>query len=152
MLNRGVELVHFAMGDRVIEQGDEGDSMFVVLAGSVAVYFRDRKGGQNRKVSELGVGQYFGEMSLFTGQPRMATVIALQEGAECLEVSAGAVGPVVAARPTLMDEIAATVAARQVDTSGAAKGLGDKEREQEVAAVAQRVQLQIQSHLAGDLD
>ena len=35
--------------------------------------------GVGKKVSERGAGQYFGELGLFTEQPRQATVIVMDE-------------------------------------------------------------------------
>ena len=57
-------------GDNIIKQGDEGDNFYVVDTGRFEVYVGDKK------VTEVGPGGGFGELSLLYGQPRAATVTA----------------------------------------------------------------------------
>jgi serine/threonine protein phosphatase PrpC/CRP-like cAMP-binding protein len=57
---------------RVIEEGDEGDEMFIVLTGGVRVHSGDTK------ITALGPGQHFGEMALVDKVPRSASVTAEQ--------------------------------------------------------------------------
>src|SRR6266403_1706076 len=61
-------LNHFGRGERVIEEGAEGDSMFVLLRGSAQVSIS--KNGSTISVATLKAGDCFGEMSLLTGEPR----------------------------------------------------------------------------------
>jgi len=60
----------FPAGTTLIEEGRQGHEFFVLVEGSVDVR---RKG---RKVSSLGDGSFFGEMSLVSSRPRNATVTA----------------------------------------------------------------------------
>jgi hypothetical protein len=60
--------VAFAADETVVREGEVGDVLFVVMAGSVVV---ERDG---RKVAELGPGAAFGELALLDGEPRHATV------------------------------------------------------------------------------
>jgi Ca2+-binding EF-hand superfamily protein len=56
------------------EQGDEGDSFYVILEGSFEVLIRDR-GGRGEKVEKLLTeGQFFGERALLRDEPRNASV------------------------------------------------------------------------------
>jgi CRP-like cAMP-binding protein len=87
----------------VIREGDRGESMFVVMRGRVAVEASQPQAGLVR-LAELGPGEYFGEMSLMTGTPRMATVTALEETL-LLELGRDAVRGVLAANPRLVERL-----------------------------------------------
>ncbi len=63
----------FAKDARIIEEGSIGDSMYIILKGSVRV----TKYGQNEQeilISSMGTGSYFGELSLVDKLPRSANV------------------------------------------------------------------------------
>lgn len=63
------DVVSFEDGDSIIYEGEEGDSLYILLEGKASV----RKGA-----SELAVlvsGDHFGEMALVRGEPRSASVI-----------------------------------------------------------------------------
>ncbi|PTL77059.1 mechanosensitive ion channel family protein [Vitiosangium sp. GDMCC 1.1324] len=63
----------FARGEHIIEQGQHGNTFYLVGRGELSVC----AGGV--EVSRLSRGNYFGEMSLLTGEPRAATVVALTD-------------------------------------------------------------------------
>jgi len=66
--------LHYAAGERIIEEGAPGDSFFVVDRGEVEV--SKELGGVRRTLARLMEGQFFGEMALLTGESRAATVVA----------------------------------------------------------------------------
>jgi CRP-like cAMP-binding protein len=66
--------LHYAAGERIIEEGAPGDSFFVVDRGEVEV--SKDLGGVRRALARLMEGQFFGEMALLTGERRAATVVA----------------------------------------------------------------------------
>lgn len=102
----------FAPGETMIRAGDEGSSMFVVHSGRVAVQVPDR--GGPRTVAELTEGNFFGEMALFTGEPRTANVVAMEE-TEVLEIGHGAMKHLFDTNPGLAESISWTIAERQAD-------------------------------------
>ena len=63
-------------GEIIIREGDPGRSIFVILDGRVRVFTRDHH-GKELKLAVLGVGQFFGEMSLLSGNPRSSSVAAV---------------------------------------------------------------------------
>lgn len=56
----------------IVNQGERGDAMYVILSGTVQVYVSDAK-GREMVIDERTVGEYFGEMAL-DGAPRSASV------------------------------------------------------------------------------
>lgn len=60
----------------IINEGDVGESLFVLLQGKVKVYATDES-GREITYSNIDAGDYFGEMSL-DGGPRSASVITLE--------------------------------------------------------------------------
>jgi len=102
----------FAPGETLIRAGDEGSSMFVVHNGRVAVQVSDP--GGPRTVAELTEGNFFGEMALFTGEPRTANVVAIEE-TEVLEIGHAAMKHLFQTNPSLAESISWTIAERQAD-------------------------------------
>src|SRR5437868_461206 len=62
----------------IVREGAPGNSMFFITAGLVEVRKKDANTGIDFLLTQMGPGQNFGEMSLLTGKPRTATVIATQ--------------------------------------------------------------------------
>src|SRR5262245_13127446 len=65
----------FDAGATVVAEGDEGRSMFIVQSGDLVVSKRGHSGRVIR-MSGLGPGDFFGEMTLIEMQNRSATVVA----------------------------------------------------------------------------
>jgi cAMP-dependent protein kinase regulator len=68
----------FSKGDKIIEEGEESYSIFIIIDGKVHVYKRDISGAM-KFMDELGSGNFFGEISFLTGKPRTATVVAAED-------------------------------------------------------------------------
>lgn len=68
---------HYAAGEVIIRQGDVGEDFFLIVAGKVSVTVH-RPDTQEREVATLGHGDFFGEAALITGDPRNATVRAIE--------------------------------------------------------------------------
>lgn len=77
-LARHARLERYTAGERLVRQGDEGRSLFVVRSGEVRVE-RSEVGEPARELARLGAGSFFGEASLLTGEPRSASVVASSE-------------------------------------------------------------------------
>jgi CRP-like cAMP-binding protein len=76
--------------------------MFVITRGNVKVQIPDHDG--QKVINRLGANDFFGEMSLLTGEPRTATVVAEDE-VEVLEIRKGALKPIFEANPELMSSV-----------------------------------------------
>jgi CRP/FNR family transcriptional regulator, cyclic AMP receptor protein len=64
---------HFASGEAVFREGEEGRSMYVVCSGQLVVEKAGASGRQIR-MSHFGPGDFFGEMTLIAMQPRSITI------------------------------------------------------------------------------
>ena len=60
----------------IVNEGDESDSLYLILAGRVKIYLADEH-GKELILAIKGPGQYFGEMVL-DDQPRAASVMTLE--------------------------------------------------------------------------
>jgi HEAT repeat protein len=77
-LAQACEVYRYRAGETVFEQGDEGDRLYLVTAGRVAVEQRSAAGSPVR-LRELGPGAYFGETAFFADIPRTAAVSAIAD-------------------------------------------------------------------------
>jgi putative ABC transport system ATP-binding protein len=64
---------HFAAGETIIREGEPGEEFFLISDGEVEV---DRA---DREIARMGPGDFFGEVSLISGEPRNATIVAADE-------------------------------------------------------------------------
>ena len=79
-----MQTVAFKVGDTIISEGDDGDTAFFIVAGTVEVIIG--QGADARRLGWLNEGETFGEMSLIEPGPRSATVKAATD-VECLAAS-----------------------------------------------------------------
>lgn len=100
----------YAPGEPIVRMGQEGNSMFVIMRGSVEVQIPD--GGTTRTLNKLRENDFFGEMSLLTGEPRTATVVAVEE-TEVLQIRKSAIKPIFEANPELVNAVSDMVEERR---------------------------------------
>jgi small-conductance mechanosensitive channel/CRP-like cAMP-binding protein len=104
----------FGAGEAIVREGEPGASAFVVSGGSVRVTI----GTEQREVSRIAAGGYFGEMSLLTGDPRSATVSA-ETDCRVVEITADDFRRVVLDNPAILDVISTEVARRRAELAAA---------------------------------
>lgn len=95
-------------GERIVREGEPGGSLFVVAAGRVAVL----AGADAREVATLEAGSYFGEMSLLTGEPRSATIVARGDS-RVLEIDAETFRAIAEANPLVLEQVGLAAMARR---------------------------------------
>ena len=94
----------------IITQGTQGQELFILRRGEVSILTRSN--GRSLEVARVLPGQFFGEMSLMTGEPRKATVRALVES-EVLVLGKEAFSKIFDDYPELVQHIGDVLADRE---------------------------------------
>jgi CRP/FNR family transcriptional regulator, cyclic AMP receptor protein len=69
---------HYRRGETIFHSGDPGDALHVVVSGSVKIELPSPQGDEPAILARIDAGGYFGELALLDGEPRSATVVALE--------------------------------------------------------------------------
>jgi small-conductance mechanosensitive channel/CRP-like cAMP-binding protein len=101
----------------VVSEGDAGDSLYIVVAGVLEASCKDGNGA-TRIIGRLHPGEVFGEMSLLTGAPRSATVVAASP-VTLVEISKDHLEPIFRSHPALITQLAEIEAARLLSNHNA---------------------------------
>ena len=109
---------HYGRGERLIQEGEQGDSMFVMLRGSAAVWLA--RNGTGVRVGQMRQGDLFGEFSLLTGEPRSATIRA-EADCEVLEISKPVMAEVLRESPECLTALSELLAKRKLEGEGIMK-------------------------------
>jgi len=104
----------------IVSEGDETDSLYVVLSGKARVYVADDK-GREVQLNQLGPGEYFGEITL-DGGPRSASVMALED-CRCAVVKRGEFNTFLEQHPELALHIVRKLARRVRDLTDNVRSL-----------------------------
>jgi small-conductance mechanosensitive channel/CRP-like cAMP-binding protein len=112
-----------APGQTLFRQNDPGDSFYIVRKGQVDVLVTPDGQAEPRKVATLGPGDFFGEMSALTGQPRTATIRAATPIALVM-IEKQDLHALFEADPSLLEKISEIVARRNAEREAIAKGGG----------------------------
>ena len=73
-----MEELNLAAGETIVRQGDQGDAFYLIQSGAVQVVV-DSGAGNSEIVAILGPQDCFGEMALFSGEPRSATIVTVKD-------------------------------------------------------------------------
>jgi small-conductance mechanosensitive channel/CRP-like cAMP-binding protein len=111
---------HFGAGEDIIRQDAPGNSLFIISRGDVEV--RVGVDGASRGIARLGPGQFFGEMSLMTGEARNATCTAITDTV-CYVIDQAAFRCVLDTRPAVAEDISSILARRQTELEASRDGL-----------------------------
>lgn len=69
---------HFAGSERIFDQGDRADALYVIKFGSVQIRYSSREDDSATILRTLGSGAHFGEMSFIEEEKRSASATALE--------------------------------------------------------------------------
>ncbi len=108
-LARGGQVRSMARNTIFIDEGDKGDSLFVILSGRVKVFVADAD-GREMVLDIHGPGDYVGELAL-DGRPRAASVMAM-EPTVCSVLTRDALRTAIVANPDLAMNLIGTLIER----------------------------------------
>jgi CRP-like cAMP-binding protein len=128
----------FAAGEVLTKKGADAHHLYVIAEGRVSV--RAGEGATDYEVAQLAAGDFFGEMSLLTGEKRSATVIALSD-VECYRLDAAAFRRVLANRHDMAQKVATHLAERRIGLHSMSEQLKDRDKriEQEERDLLQKI-------------
>jgi CRP-like cAMP-binding protein len=101
----------FARGDVITKQGDPAHWLYIVAFGEAEAIY-ESPSGASRSVGTIHPGEFFGEMALFAGDARNATVIAKTD-VECYRLDHAAVQGLLLSRPQIAEHVSKVVSQRK---------------------------------------
>jgi len=128
----------YEQGETLVEKGNEGDSMFILVEGLLYVFLDIRGSGEETKVAQLVPGQFFGEMSLLTGELRSATIKAATD-AVAYEITKDTMNILFENRPETAQMISKVVAERRLRNIQAEEAVPPEEKEVQTENLAQQI-------------
>ena len=141
----------YRAGDRLIKAGDDGETMFVLVEGLVYVFATLNGSESEVQVAQIVPGQFFGEMSLLTGEARSATITAASD-AVAYEITKSAMHELLRRRPELAETISAIVAERKLRNQQAGERTTTLDRIERKSSVAGQILDGIRSFFRGVFD
>jgi len=107
----------YSRGETVFSEGEQGDTLYIVLTGKVKVGRRAADGRENM-LSVMGPSDMFGELSLFDPGPRTATATVLTD-ARLASLAHAALRPWISDRPEIAEQLLRVLARRLRRTNDA---------------------------------
>jgi uncharacterized membrane protein len=133
-----VDLVRHPQGHEMFAVGDPGDSLYVVTKGAAEIYFKDTT-GQRVVLETLGVGEFFGEISLLDAGPRTASVV-VKEDMEAIRVDRNDLDALIRLHPHAAMDLLAATGRRLRQTVGLLRQTASRNVNQEVEDTRTTVQ------------
>jgi len=145
-----MQLHAFRRGETLIHQGDSGDSMFLLWEGLLGIYVDLRNNGQPIRVAQIAPGEFFGEISLLTGEARSATV---RTECDCsvFEITKNCMTELFRQHPQLLDSISRIVAERRVENDRYQVTIAEAEKQRQTDSIAQQFKERIRGFFRGIL-
>ena len=105
--------IRFGQGERIIVEGNEGNTLYQIVSGEVAV-IKKMQDGELRELARLSAPAIIGEMSVFNEEPRSATIEALGS-CVVLEVERDDLRPLLQHEPKVLEMLAAVISQRRAE-------------------------------------
>lgn len=114
-----VEWLHLPFGEPLFHQGDQESDLYLLVSGRLQVCVNN-KAGVEKKVAEIKRGQIVGEMAMFTGDKRTASVYAMRD-CDLVRISRQAFEQIIASHPEIMMYFIQFIVKRMQDMSAVAQ-------------------------------
>ena len=124
ILARRVSYLTYTEKEIVFRENNPGDSFYIIKRGSVEVC-KEEANGELFPIVALEKEDYFGEMSLLTGEKRTAT-IRVVEDTELIVIGKNAFQDILEANPSVIEELSKALHQRQIETSSKLTQIKDK--------------------------
>ena len=116
-LASSLEEADYTRGESVFVEGEQGDTLYIVLAGKVKIG-RKAADGRENMLSVMGPSDMFGELSLFDPGPRTATATVVTD-ARLASLSHSSLRPWITDRPEIAEQLLRVLARRLRRTNDA---------------------------------
>jgi len=136
MIAAQMNLRYFNASETLFNEGDPGDSMFIVVVGVLKVsILRDK---EELTIAQITPGQFFGEMSMLTGEPRSATIKTATD-VIAYEIYREHLNEVFEKQPRCIDIISTVIAQRQISNDKLSEKMSEREKGQKVESLAKQL-------------
>ena len=106
-----INLQHFGAGEKVVRQGVLNSALYVVISGKASMMLIDET-GQKHEVLLLKAGEFFGEMSLLSGEPSPTSIVAVED-LEVMMLPINVVNQMIERQPSFAREISQILETRR---------------------------------------
>lgn len=138
----------YPSGEKLIRQGEAGDSMFILSEGLLHACLNTNSTGKEIKVGQIIPGEFFGEMSLLTGAPRSATIVAVTE-VVAHEITKENMNTLLTRRPEVAETISTVIAERRLRNSEKMASATPEERIRETESLAKQIMSKMKHFFTG---
>jgi branched-chain amino acid transport system substrate-binding protein len=113
-MSKNMNRCQVSPGSFVFNQGDEGNSLFIIEEGVVGVQVEITP-GKCIEVARLGAGSFFGEMALLTGEARTANIVAISDTI-LFEITREHIAPLIDEQPQISKALSELLVQRKIAT------------------------------------
>jgi small-conductance mechanosensitive channel len=109
--SQAMQLQHFGAGEKVLRQGDVSAALYIIISGQAKFSAIDAQ-GDDREVLTLKSGEFFGMITLFSGEPSAVSITALED-LEVMRLAAHVVNQMIERQPSFAREISQVLEIRR---------------------------------------
>jgi small-conductance mechanosensitive channel len=110
-IGQSMQLQHFGAGEKVLRQGEVSAALYIIISGQAKFSAIDPQ-GQEREVLTLKSGEFFGMVTLFSGEPSTVSITALED-LEVMRLAAHVVNQMIERQPSFAREISQVLEIRR---------------------------------------